>query len=133
MMPKKHYLLPFTITTSGFQRIRTSILMIPKSKRATSVCWAQPVRVKPLLARTLANIIDVPFTIADATVLTEAGYVGEDVESILSNLLQAADYDVETVPGAASFISTKLIKYPEKATTHPLPGMFRVKAFSRHC
>ncbi|MEX0593153.1 MAG: ATP-dependent Clp protease ATP-binding subunit ClpX [Balneolaceae bacterium] len=50
---------------------------------------------KTLLARTLASIIDVPFTIADATVLTEAGYVGEDVESILSNLLQSADYDVE--------------------------------------
>ncbi len=50
---------------------------------------------KTLLARTLARIIDVPFTIADATVLTEAGYVGEDVESILSNLLQAADYDVD--------------------------------------
>ena len=50
---------------------------------------------KTLLARTLAQVIDVPFTIADATVLTEAGYVGEDVESILSNLLQAADYDVE--------------------------------------
>src|SRR6056297_1071209 len=50
---------------------------------------------KTLLARTLADIIDVPFTIADATVLTEAGYVGEDVESILSSLLQASDYDVE--------------------------------------
>lgn len=50
---------------------------------------------KTLLARTLAKIIDVPFTIADATVLTEAGYVGEDVESILSSLLQAADYDVD--------------------------------------
>lgn len=50
---------------------------------------------KTLLARTLADVIDVPITIADATVLTEAGYVGEDVESILSNLLQAADYDVE--------------------------------------
>lgn len=50
---------------------------------------------KTLLARTLAAIIDVPFTIADATVLTEAGYVGEDVESILSNLLQSADYDVD--------------------------------------
>ncbi len=50
---------------------------------------------KTLLARTLAKVIDVPFTIADATVLTEAGYVGEDVESILSNLLRAADYDVE--------------------------------------
>lgn len=50
---------------------------------------------KTLLARTLADMIDVPFTIADATALTEAGYVGEDVESILSNLLQAADYDAE--------------------------------------
>lgn len=50
---------------------------------------------KTLLAKTLARIIDVPFTIADATVLTEAGYVGEDVESILSSLLQAADYDVD--------------------------------------
>lgn len=50
---------------------------------------------KTLLARTLARLIDVPITIADATALTEAGYVGEDVESILSNLLQAADYDVE--------------------------------------
>ena len=50
---------------------------------------------KTLLARTLAKILDVPFSIADATALTEAGYVGEDVESILSHLLQAADYDVE--------------------------------------
>ncbi|MDR9447215.1 MAG: ATP-dependent Clp protease ATP-binding subunit ClpX [Balneolaceae bacterium] len=50
---------------------------------------------KTLLAKTLADLLDVPFTIADATVLTEAGYVGEDVESILSNLLQAADYDVD--------------------------------------
>lgn len=50
---------------------------------------------KTLLAKTLAKIIDVPFCIADATALTEAGYVGEDVESILSNLLQAADYDVD--------------------------------------
>lgn len=50
---------------------------------------------KTLLAKTLAQVIDVPFCIADATALTEAGYVGEDVESILSNLLQASDYDVE--------------------------------------
>jgi ATP-dependent Clp protease ATP-binding subunit ClpX len=50
---------------------------------------------KTLLAKTMANIIDVPFTIADATVLTEAGYVGEDVETILSSLLQSADFDVE--------------------------------------
>lgn len=50
---------------------------------------------KTLLAQTLARLIDVPFTIADATNLTEAGYVGEDVENIILNLLQASDYDVE--------------------------------------
>ncbi|WP_069130594.1 ATP-dependent Clp protease ATP-binding subunit ClpX [Rhodohalobacter halophilus] len=62
----------------------------------SNICMLGPTGSgKTLLARTLADVIDVPFTIADATVLTEAGYVGEDVESILSNLLQAADYDVE--------------------------------------
>lgn len=50
---------------------------------------------KTLLAQTLARILDVPFTIADATTLTEAGYVGEDVENIILKLLQAAEYDVE--------------------------------------
>jgi len=50
---------------------------------------------KTLLAQTLARVLDVPFTIADATTLTEAGYVGEDVENIILNLLQAANYDVE--------------------------------------
>ncbi|UCH45898.1 MAG: ATP-dependent Clp protease ATP-binding subunit ClpX, partial [Nitrospiraceae bacterium] len=50
---------------------------------------------KTILAQTLARILDVPFTIADATTLTEAGYVGEDVENIILKLLQSADYDVE--------------------------------------
>ncbi|HXF50138.1 MAG TPA: ATP-dependent Clp protease ATP-binding subunit ClpX [Dehalococcoidia bacterium] len=50
---------------------------------------------KTLLARTLARILDVPFTIADATALTEAGYVGEDVENILLHLIQAADFDIQ--------------------------------------
>ncbi|MBP9694598.1 MAG: AAA family ATPase, partial [Alphaproteobacteria bacterium] len=50
---------------------------------------------KTLLAQTLARILDVPFTMADATSLTEAGYVGEDVENIILKLLQAADYNVE--------------------------------------
>ena len=50
---------------------------------------------KTLLAQTLARILNVPFTIADATTLTEAGYVGEDVENILVSLIQAADYDIE--------------------------------------
>ena len=50
---------------------------------------------KTLLAQTLAKFLDVPFTLADATTLTEAGYVGEDVENIILKLFQAADYDVE--------------------------------------
>lgn len=59
---------------------------------------------KTLLARTIAKILNVPFCIADATVLTEAGYVGEDVESILSRLLQAADYDVNAAARGIVFI-----------------------------
>jgi len=50
---------------------------------------------KTLLAQTMARILNVPFTIADATTLTEAGYVGEDVESIILSLVQMADYDIE--------------------------------------
>ena len=50
---------------------------------------------KTLLAQTLARLLDVPFTIADATTLTEAGYVGEDVENIIQKLLQNCDYDIE--------------------------------------
>ncbi len=59
---------------------------------------------KTLLARTIARMLNVPFCIADATVLTEAGYVGEDVESILSRLLQAADYNVEAAERGIIFI-----------------------------
>ncbi len=59
---------------------------------------------KTLLARTIARMLHVPFAIADATVLTEAGYVGEDVESILSRLLQAADYNVEAAERGIIFI-----------------------------
>ena len=59
---------------------------------------------KTLLAKTIAKMLNVPFCIADATVLTEAGYVGEDVESILSRLLQAADYDVDAAQRGIVFI-----------------------------
>lgn len=59
---------------------------------------------KTLLARTIAKMLDVPFTIVDATVFTEAGYVGEDVESILTRLLQVADYNVETTQRGIVFI-----------------------------
>jgi ATP-dependent Clp protease ATP-binding subunit ClpX len=59
---------------------------------------------KTLLAKTIAKMLNVPFCIADATVLTEAGYVGEDVESILSRLLQASDYNVESAERGIVFI-----------------------------
>ena len=59
---------------------------------------------KTLLARTIAKLLDVPFTIVDATVFTEAGYVGEDVESILTRLLQVADYDVAAAQRGIVFI-----------------------------
>ncbi|MCI6161649.1 MAG: ATP-dependent Clp protease ATP-binding subunit ClpX [Prevotellaceae bacterium] len=59
---------------------------------------------KTLLARTIARLLEVPFSIVDATVFTEAGYVGEDVESILSRLLQAADYNVEAAERGIVFI-----------------------------
>lgn len=59
---------------------------------------------KTLLARTIAKLLHVPFTIVDATVLTQAGYVGEDIESILTRLLQAADYDVDAAERGIVFI-----------------------------
>lgn len=59
---------------------------------------------KTLLARTIARLLEVPFAIVDATVFTEAGYVGEDVESILTRLLQAADYDVSAAERGIVFI-----------------------------
>jgi ATP-dependent Clp protease ATP-binding subunit ClpX len=59
---------------------------------------------KTLLARTIAKLLNVPFTIVDATVLTEAGYVGEDIESILTRLLQVADYNVEAAEKGIVFI-----------------------------
>lgn len=59
---------------------------------------------KTLLARTIARMLHVPFTIVDATVLTEAGYVGEDIESVLTRLLQAADYNVEAAEKGIVFI-----------------------------
>lgn len=59
---------------------------------------------KTLLAKTIARLLDVPFTIVDATVLTEAGYVGEDIESLLTRLLQACDYDVKRAEKGIVFI-----------------------------
>ena len=59
---------------------------------------------KTLLAKTIARLLHVPFTIVDATVLTQAGYVGEDIESLLTRLLQVADYDVAAAERGIVFI-----------------------------
>lgn len=75
-----------------------------------------------MLARTIAKLLHVPFTIVDATVLTEAGYVGEDIESILTRLLQVADYNVEEAERGIVLL-TKLIKLPGKEITLPLRVM----------
>ncbi len=73
---------------------------------------------KTLLARTIARLLDVPFCIADATVFTEAGYVGEDVESILTRLLQAADYDVPSAERGIVFID-EIDKIARKGADNP--------------
>lgn len=85
---------------------------------------------KTLLAQTLAKILDVPFAIADATTLTEAGYVGEDVENIILKLVQNANYDIEK-PSAALFILMKLTRLPARPTALPSPAMSRARAFNR--
>ena len=72
---------------------------------------------KTLLARTIAKLLHVPFAIVDATVLTEAGYVGEDIESILTRLLQAADYDVEAAQRGIVFID-EIDKIAKKQNTN---------------
>jgi len=73
---------------------------------------------KTLIAKTISRLLDVPFCIADATVFTEAGYVGEDVESILSRLLQAADYDVEKAERGIVFID-EVDKIARKGADNP--------------
>ena len=78
--------------------------MMWKSRSRTLSWWAAPEPVKTLLARTIAKLLHVPFTIVDATVLTEAGYVGEDIESILTRLLQVADYNVPEAEQGIVFI-----------------------------
>lgn len=83
------------------QKIKTDDVVIEKSN---IIMVGETGTGKTFLARMLAGILQVPFCIADATVLTEAGYVGEDVESILTRLLQAADYNVEAAERGIVYI-----------------------------
>jgi ATP-dependent Clp protease ATP-binding subunit ClpX len=79
-----------------YKRINTRVDMDGVELQKSNILLVGPTGSgKTLLAQTLARILNVPFTIADATTLTEAGYVGEDVENIILNLLQVADYDVD--------------------------------------
>ena len=83
------------------QKVKTDEIEIEKSN---VILVGRTGTGKTLLAKTIAKMLNVPFCIADATVLTEAGYVGEDVESILSRLLQAADYNVNAAQRGIVFI-----------------------------
>ncbi|MBU1740499.1 MAG: ATP-dependent Clp protease ATP-binding subunit ClpX [Proteobacteria bacterium] len=79
-----------------YKRIETKVDLNGVEIQKSNILLVGPTGCgKTLLAQTLARVLNVPFTIADATTLTEAGYVGEDVENIILNLLQAADYDLE--------------------------------------
>ncbi len=79
-----------------YKRIETKVTIDDVELQKSNILLLGPTGSgKTLLAQTLARILNVPFTIADATCLTEAGYVGEDVENIIVNLLQAADHDIE--------------------------------------
>src|SRR5512147_885813 len=79
-----------------YKRIESKVQMDDVELQKSNILLLGPTGSgKTLLAQTLARILNVPFTIADATCLTEAGYVGEDVENIILSLLQSADYDIE--------------------------------------
>ena len=86
---------------------------------------------KTLLAQTLAKILQVPFAIADATALTEAGYVGEDVENILLKLIQNADL-ILSVLKEALFILMRSIRFLVNQKILLLHVMYQVKVCSRH-
>ena len=92
--------------------------MMWRLKSRTLLWWVVPEPGKTLLARTIAKLLHVPFTIVDATVLTEAGYVGEDIESILTRLLQVADYNVPEAE-QESCLSTRSTKLPAKEIILP--------------
>ena len=103
-----------------------------KSTSRTSCCIGPTGCGKTLLARTLARILNVPFAIGDATTLTEAGYVGEDVENLLLKLLHAADFDLEAAQRGVC-TSTKSTRSARPARTSRSLATSRAKACSKPC
>ncbi len=83
------------------------------------------------MAQTLARVLNVPFAIADATTLTEAGYVGEDVENILLKIIQAADYNIERAQRGIIYID-EIDKISKNLKMYPSPEMYPVRVYSRH-
>jgi len=108
-----------TIITKGFPNKSRNDVEIEKSN---ILLVGSTGTGKTLLARTLAKILNVPFAISDATTLTEAGYVGEDVEHIILRLLQAADFDVEKAQRGIVFLD-EIDKISRKSEMFPLQGM----------
>ena len=86
---------------------------------------------KTFLAQSLAKILNVPFAIADATALTEAGYVGEDVENILLKIIQAADYDIDRAQCGIIYMM-RLIRSQESLRIHRSQEMSLERVCSRH-
>ena len=100
-----------------YKRIRTNIDLDGVELEKSNILLLGPTGTgKTLLAQTLAKVLQVPFSMADATILTEAGYVGEDVENILVGLLQAADYDVPRAENGIVFLD-EIDKIARKSAT----------------
>jgi ATP-dependent Clp protease ATP-binding subunit ClpX len=100
-----------------YKRITTRINLNDVELQKSNILLLGPTGTgKTLLAQTLAKILNVPFTIADATTLTEAGYVGEDVENIILNLLQSAEYDIERAQRGIIYID-EIDKISRKSDT----------------
>ena len=99
---QKYFQLQFIITTKGLTKIELKVML--KFKKSNVILVGQTGTGKTLLAQTISKLLKVPLAIVDATVLTEAGYVGEDVETILTRLLQSADYNLDLAQNGIVFI-----------------------------